>query len=140
MGITATASNHFKWYLLDNIKSNTFKVILMSSGFTFDEDAHATLADVTSSQLSTGYGYTQDNKALSNVVVTESDVQDKGVLSCDDVTFTASGGDIGPFIAAIIYDETSSDDTILTCLTYDTAQTISDGTSFQITDIEIEIA
>jgi len=107
MAIVADTTNHYKYVLLNAIAGHTFKAILMNTTFAFDRDAHATLADVTADQLATGNGYTRNNKVLSNVAVTEDDVNDQAQFTCDDVTWTAASGDIGPFGALVIVDETA---------------------------------
>jgi hypothetical protein len=107
MAIVADTTNHFKYVLLNAIAGHTLKAILMNTTFVFDRDAHATLADVTADQLATGNGYTQNNKVLSNVAVTEDDVNDRAQFTCDDVTWTAASGNIGPFGALVIVDETA---------------------------------
>lgn len=143
MAVTATASNHFKYQLakkLIDLSADTIKIILMDDEFVFDKDAHATLADVTASQLATGNGYTQDNKALTNLSLTEDDANDKAKMTCDDVTWTASGGAIGPTGAAILYDDTTADDTIIGCIEFGAAITAIDGTSLKLEDIEIDLS
>jgi hypothetical protein len=142
MAITCTLSNHYKFQLLSGVIDfdvDTFKIILMNTTFAFDKDAHATLSDVTADQLATGNGYTQDDKTLANVAVTEDDVNDKGKVTFDDVTWTASGGDIGPTGAAIIYDDTAADDTVVGCIDFGTDYTIPNGSSFQLQNLEVDI-
>jgi len=140
MAVTVILSNHYKYQLMKkliDLSANTLKIILMNNTFTFDKDAHATLADVTADQLATSHGYTQNDKTLDNKVLSEDDVNDKGKMVCDDVSWTASGGSFGPTGAAIIYDDTTTDDTIIGCIDFGTDYTISDGSSFAINSIEI---
>jgi len=143
MAITITASNHAKYQILDgkiDLSADTLKVILMNSTFSFDKDADATLSDVTSDQLSSGNGYTQNDKTLSSVTLTEDDTNDRSQMTCDDVTWTASGGSIGATGGFCIYDDTTSDDTIIAFCDFDTDYTISDGSSIQIQDIIINLS
>ncbi len=140
MPITSTLSNHFKHQRNAgniNMSSDVFKVILLAS-FTFDKDAHATLADVTASQLATNYGYTQNDEELDNVSLTENDTDDSGDVEWDDVVFTADGGSIGPFNAMIIYDDTTSDDTVMACVELGANHTITDGLSYLFKDIKFQ--
>jgi len=139
MAMVADTSNHYKYVLLNAVSGHTFKAILMNTTFAFDRDAHATLADVTASQIATNYGYTQDDKTLTTVAVTEDDVNDRAQFTCDDVTWTASGGDIGPFGAMIIYDETDADDAVVGCIDFGTDYTILDGSSWTGEDIRINL-
>lgn len=141
MAVTLTVSNHYKYQLakkLVDLSTDTLKIILMNTTFAFDKDAHATLADVTADQLATGYGYTQNDKTLANGALAEDDVNDKGTYTCDDPVWTASGGSIGPTGAAIIYDDTTADDTVIGCIDFGTDYTITDGTNFSIQNIQID--
>jgi len=134
MAVVVTVSNHFKYQkdkALINMDTDVFKAILMNTTFAFDKDAHATLADVTANQLATGAGYTQNDKALTNSVVTEDDALDCGKTVWDDVIWTATAGDIGPTGSAIIYDDTTSDKTVYCCIDFGTDYTIPDTASFQ---------
>ncbi len=141
-----TVSNHFKYQQglgLINLSTDSFKIILMNSAFTFDRDAHATLADVTASQLATLNGYTQDNKELDNQAWAEDDTNDKGLFTCDDVTWTATADDdangIGPTGSYIIYDDTTADDTVICCVDFETDYTVFEGSSIQVQDIAISL-
>jgi len=138
MAHTAESSNHYKYILLNLVAGHTFKAILMDAGFVFDKDTHATLADVTSEQLVTGSGYTQDYKVLTNIAVTEDDVNDRAQLSCDDISFTATGGDIGPFSAMVIYDSDAAN-AVVGCISYDINYTIEDGSSWVANDVVINL-
>lgn len=146
MAITETLSNHWKYQLgkkMVDVSADTFKIILMNDSFAFDKDAHATLADVIASpsaELATGYGYTRQNKALSSGSWAEDDTNDKGIRTFDNVSWTASGGSIGPTGSAVIYDDTTADKTVVGCIDYGTDYTIPDGASLQITAPAISIA
>lgn len=144
MAVTCTLSNHFKYQKSAkqiSLASDTLKIILMDTTFAFDRDAHATLADVISSpshELPTGNGYTQQNKTLSGGTLTEDDANDRAYRTFDNVTWTASGGDIGPTGAAVIYDDTTSDDTVVGCIDFGTDYTIPNGSSLQLQNITIQ--
>lgn len=146
MAIVVTLSNHWKYQLgkkLVDVSADDFKIILMNDSFAFDKDAHATLADVIASpsaELATGYGYTRQNKALSSGSWAEDDTNDKGIRTFDNVSWTASGGSIGPTGSAVIYDDTTADKTVVGCIDYGTDYTIPDGASLQITAPAISIA
>lgn len=143
MAIVTTVPNHFKYLLATkavDLANDVFKIILMDSAFAFDKDTHALLADVTANQLATGYGYTQDSKTLSGVTVSENDTSDKATSVWSDVTWTASGGAIGPMGAAVIYDDTVTGDPVVMCIDFGADYTTSDGFSLQIQAPEIDIA
>jgi hypothetical protein len=135
MAVVTTVPNHYKYLLKTKVideANDTFKAILMNTTFAFNKDTHALLADVTADQLATGNGYTQNSKTLSGVAVTEDDVNDKASTVWADVTWTASGGDIGPTGAAIIYDDTVANDPIVMCIDFGADFTTPDGFSFQL--------
>jgi hypothetical protein len=112
----------------------------MESGFTFDKDAHEELADVTADQLATGYGYTQNSKTLTGVSITENDTTDKAETRWADVTWTATGGSIGPACAAIVYNDTVTNDPIAFCIEFGVNKTTEDGFAFVIGTPGIDIA
>jgi hypothetical protein len=146
MAVICTLSNHFKYQKNAkqiDLSSDTFKIILMDDTFAFDKDAHATLADVISSpshELPTGNGYTQQNKTLSGGTLTEDDANDRAFRTFDNVTWTASGGDIGPTGAAVIYDDTTGDDTVVGCIDFGMDYTIPNGSSLQLQNITVQDA
>ena len=142
MAVTLTLSNHYKYQLMKklvDLSVDTLIIILMNNTFAFAKDTDATLALVTADQLDTLHGYTQNDKTLANLVLVEDDTNDKGKMTCDDLSWTASDGSIGATGAAIIYDDTTSDDTVIGCIDFGTDYTISSGSKFGITDIEIDI-
>lgn len=143
MAVTLTVSNHAKYQMADgkiDLSADSLKIILMNDSFAFDKDAHATLANVTASQLSTGNGYTQNDKALASVTLTEDDTNDYAIMACADVSWTASGGSFGPTGAACIYDDTTSDDTVIGCIDFGTDYTVADGNILEIKDIEVTVS
>ena len=143
MAVVTTVSNHAKFMQATkkiDFENDVFIVILMNSAFTFDKDTHATLANVTSSQLATLYGYTQDTKTLTGVSVTEDDANDKAAVTWSDPTWTASGGDIGPTGSLIVYDDTTSDNTVVFCSDFGTDYTLTDGSSFQPQGLAVDLS
>lgn len=85
-----------------NLSSDSLKVALTNAAPNVS--THAVLADIT--DLSTANGYTAGGTAPSIT----SCVQTTGVLKLvlGDVVFTASGGSIGPFRYAVLYNSTPS--------------------------------
>jgi len=142
MAVVNTLSNHFKYMLATgeiDFSSDSFKIILMNTTYAFDKDADATLSDVTSDQLATGHGYTQDSKALAGVSVSEDDTNDRASITWNNVVWTASGGAIGASGAAIIYDDDTPDDTIVGCIDFGEDITASDGADFEIANIALNL-
>jgi len=130
MAVVTTLSNHYKYQLMKkkiDLSADDLKIILMNNTFTFDRDAHATLANIASDQLSTSNGYTQNDKTLTTLALAEDDANDKGEMTCDDISWTAAGGDIGPTGAAIILDFSAIGDTEF--FTTEEDRTFTAGTS-----------
>lgn len=139
MASTTIVSDHFV-YLLGtggiNFESDIFKIILLEQSFVFDKASHSTLADVTDYQLITGNGYVENSKQLTGVIVTESHEVGGIQVVWDAVVLQASGGDIGPTSAAIIYDDTTTDDAVLMCIDFGQDIVLPDTAILTISDIE----
>lgn len=123
--------------------NDSFKIILMASGFVFDKDTHHGYADVSASELATGYGYTRDTKTLTGVALTEDDTNDRLSVTWSNVTWTASGGNIGPTPGAIIYDNTPTTPTakpIVGYIDFGGEQTQVDGGVATISGIEFRLS
>lgn len=91
-------------YDLDN---DSFKVILLDSGYTPDVENDANYADISADELATANGYTAGGAALASVTWTRSTVT--VVFDATDPSWTASGGSIVCRYAAI-YDDTHGSD------------------------------
>lgn len=143
MAVTVTIPNHIKYLLATkqvDFSTDTFKVILMNSTFSFDRDSHENLVNVNSSQLATGNGYTQNNKALTGVTIIEDDTNDRAQITWNNPEWTASGGSIGPTASAIIYDDTVTDDPLVMHISFETTYTIVDTASFSIKNITFYVS
>lgn len=136
-------SNKIKYLLATgaiDFSSDSFKIILMQSGFTFNKDTHHQYSDVSASELGTGNGYTANSKTLAGVAVTEDDTDDRTEVTWSNVTWTASGGAIGPTPGAIIFDDTHADDAIVGYIDFGGDQTQADGGVATISGIELRIS
>ena len=144
--MATSASNKLKFLLASKVidfANDSFKIILMDTGFTFNKDTHHGYADVSASELATGSGYTQDTKTLAGVAVTEDDTDDRCEVTWSNVTWTASGGAIGPSPGAIIYDDTvttPTEDPIIGYIDFGGDQTQADGGTATISGIEVRIS
>lgn len=141
--MASTVANKLKYLLATgaiNFGSDSFKIILMQSGFTFNKDTHHQYSDVSASELATGNGYTANTKTLSGVSVTEDDTDDRTEVTWSNVTWTASGGAIGPTPGAIIFDDTHASDSIVGYIDFGGDQTQADGGVATISGIELRIA
>lgn len=137
------ASNHIKYLLATkaiDFANDTFKIILMDSGYTFDEDADEEYSDVSSDELGTGNGYTAGGAALAGVSVTEDDSDDRAEVTWNNATWTASGGSIGPACGAIIYDDTVANDPIVGFIDFGADYTQPDGGTMTISSIAVYLS
>ncbi len=108
-----------------NLGSDTLKVALTN---TAPVNTNALLADIT--QISNGNGYTTGGTAATISSSAQSSGTYKLVLA--DVTFTASGGSIGPFRYAVLYDDTSTGDMLIGYWDYGASVTLADGETFSV--------
>jgi hypothetical protein len=139
--IPVKAIEIMKWKGQINTGSDTFKLILMQSGFVYDPVTHLSYADVSASELPTANGYTAGGVTLSGTAVAYDVTDDRVELSFSNVTITASGGALVAS-GAIIFDDTtdtgSSDDYSDVIISYKDAGgdiTAIDGTPIVISNI-----
>jgi hypothetical protein len=128
----ATA-NKFQQFVEDiaekvhNLGADTLKVALSNTG---PAATNSVLLDITEITAANGYsaGGTQSTQSSS--------VQTTGTykLVLADVTFTASGGSIGPFQYPVLYNDTptSPADPLILYWDYGAAVTLTDGNSFTV--------
>jgi hypothetical protein len=119
--------------------ADTFKIILMGTGFTFDPDTDDLYADVSGDELGTGNGYTAGGATLSGVAVTQNNTTDRCEITWNNASWTASGGDIGPFVGAIIYDDTVADDPIVGFIDFGGSFTENNGGVVTVTNIQVDL-
>ena len=111
---------------------DTIKIILVTSGYTPDQDAHDFYDDVTN-ELSTQYGYTSGGATLTTKTVTQDDTDDEGVFDADDVTWNASGGSITAR-GAILYKDSglASTSPLIAYIDFGVDKTAATGYPFTI--------
>ena len=120
--------------------TDTFKIILMQDGFTFDQDNHHAYADVAASELPTGNGYVAGGTALTGIDISVNDTLNRVEVTWNNVTWNATGG-VLQASGAIIYDDStddSSDDYTDAIVSYKDAGgtiTAADGTPIIISSI-----
>jgi len=136
MAVVVTLSTHLKYQTMKaeiNFDSDVFKAILMKDTFEFNPDTHSVYTDVSGEEIGNGLGYTSRGITLLSGELTEDDVNNRGsMIWGHNPTWIADGGSIGPAGATVIFDETSSDDTVVGCIDFGEDLTATDGTSIQI--------
>lgn len=134
MAATITLYNNFRYALgkkLIDLSADTFKVVLLASGYTPDVEAHTSYSDLTN-ELSTANGYTNGGQALANTSWTQSTVT--VAFDADDTVWTASGGSITARYA-VVFDDTSTNDDLVAYILLDDSPsdvTASDGETFTL--------
>lgn len=110
-----------------NLGSDTLKFLLTNDAP--NQTTWAQLSNVTG-QLSTANGYTSGGATLT---ITSS-AQSAGLytLMASDLSWTASGGSIGPFRYAVLYNDTSTNDRLIGWIDYSFSITVASGQTFTI--------
>jgi hypothetical protein len=127
------AFNKFNQFVEDlakkvhNLNSDALKLLLTN---TAPVATNSTKSDLT--EISAGNGY----PAGGTQATFASGAQTSGTykLVLNDVTFTASGGSIGPFRYAVLYNDTptSPADPLIGWWDYGTSITVTSGNSFLV--------
>jgi hypothetical protein len=108
---------------LHDLGSDTIKIALTNTVPVATDDH---FADIT--EISAGNGYTAGGTAAT----TSSSAQTSGTykLVLADVTFTASGGTIGPFRYVVAYNDTATNDELIGSWDYGSSITLADTETF----------
>ena len=109
-----------------NLGSDTLKVMLTN---TAPVATNAVKGDLT--EISAGNGYTAGGNTASVTSSAQTSGTYKLVLG-DPATWTASGGSIGPFQYAVLYNDTATNDELIGWWNYGSAVTLADGESFAV--------
>jgi hypothetical protein len=109
-----------------NLGSDTLKVLLTNTAPSLSNTVKADI----SGELSTANGYTAGGATIT--VTASSQSSGLYTLIASDVTWTASGGSIGPFRYAVIYNDTASSDQLIGYIDYGYSITVASGQTFTI--------
>lgn len=105
--------------------ANTFKVYLTND--TPSASADAVKADLT--EITAGNGYTAGG---ATTTITVAEVTGTTTVSGTEVTWTASGGTIGPFRYAVFYNDTAAAKNLISWWDYGSSITLNSGESFTV--------
>lgn len=108
-----------------NLGSDTLKVMLTN---TAPVNTNTVKTDIT--EISAGNGYTAGGTAATISSSAQASGTYKLVLA--DVVFTASGGSIGPFRYAVLYNDTAANDELIAWWDYGSNLTLASGDSFTV--------
>ena len=127
--------NKFYCFVLDvanglhDMKTGTahvYKVYLTNTAPNVANTVYTTPAD-----LSAVHGYTAGGNSIGVITGAQTTVTFKFV-GATDPSWTASGGSIGPFQYAVIYNSTSSTKPLIGWWDYGTAITLTNGNTFTV--------
>lgn len=108
-----------------NWASDTFKVMLTN---TLPIAANEFVADIT--EIAAGNGYTAGGFTLSKIASDTSGAAGRLRFSDAVPAITASGGSIGPFRYAVVYDDTAASKPLMGWYDYGSAITLLTGEPF----------
>jgi hypothetical protein len=108
-----------------NLGSDTIKVMLSNAAPSASNTVKANLTDI-----SAGNGYTAGGTATT--ISASSQTSGTYKLIGGDVVFTASGGSIGPFRYAVIYNDTATNDELIGWWDYGSAVTLAEFDTFTV--------
>ena len=109
-----------------NLGSDTLKVMLTN---TAPVATNSVKADLT--EIAAGNGYTAGGNTASVTSSAQTSGTYKLVLG-DPATWTASGGSIGPFQYAVLFNDSATNDELIGWWDYGSAVTLADGESFAV--------
>lgn len=110
-----------------NLATDTLKVYLSNTA----PNAATMTVKADLAEISAGNGYT----AGGNTATQSSSAQTAGVYKlvlADPAIWTASGGSIGPFRYAVLYNDTASGDPLIAWWDYGTSITLGAGDTFAV--------
>ncbi len=108
-----------------NLGSDTLKVMLTN---TAPAATNAVKTDIT--EIAAGNGYSAGGGAAT--LVSSAQASGTYTLKLNNVTFTASGGSIGPFRYCVLYNSTPAAGNLIGWYDYGTNLTITAGNAFQV--------
>ena len=140
--MAGTIANNFRVLIAQgavDFDAHTFKAIAMKEGFVFNPATHDLYADVSASEQATGYGYTAGGVTLTGVSIAQNDTDARADITWNNITWTASGGDVGPLAGVIIYDDTITNDPIVGYIDFGGAYTVADGGTATVANVKVRI-
>ena len=116
-----------------NLGSDTLKVYLTNATPTTSHTVRKTNGGAQNGpeEIAAGNGYTAGGNTASVTTSAQTSGTYKLVLG-DPTTWTASGGTIGPFQYAVLYNDTATNDELIGFWNYESAVTLAIGESFAV--------
>lgn len=108
-----------------DLNADTLKVFLTNTAPVATDTAFGTPAEIAA-----GNGYTAGGADAQGVW--SENPAGTGQLVCTDIVWTASGGTIGPFRYAVLYDDTSAVKHLIGWWDYASSVTLQAGETFSV--------
>lgn len=105
-----------------NLQTDTLKVLLTNTAPVATNTVKANLTEI-----SAGNGYSAGGATAT--VASSSQTSGTYKLVLDDITFTASGGSVGPFRYFVLYSDTATNDELIGWWDYGSSITLANGES-----------
>ena len=140
--MAGTIANNFRVLIAQgavDFDAHTFKAIAMKEGFVFNPATHDLYADVSASEQATGFGYTAGGMTMTGVSIVQNDTDARADITWNNITWTASGGDVGPLAGVIIYDDTITNDPIVGYINFGGSYTVADGGTATVANVKVRI-
>lgn len=109
-----------------NLDADTLKIALTNTAPNVS--THTVLADIT--EISAGNGYTAGGTAVASNDYTQT--TGTAALTGTDVVFTASGGSMATARYAVLYNDTSTSDSLIQYWDYGSSFTLGVGETFTV--------
>ena len=108
-----------------NLGADSLKIMLTNSAPVATNTVKANLTDI-----SAGNGYSAGGSAIT--ITASSQTSGTYSLVGNDLVFTASGGSIGPFRYATMYNDTATNKELIGWWDYGSSITLADGETFTV--------
>ena len=140
--MAVTIANNFRVLLAQgnvDFDAHKFKAIAMKEGFIFDQTSDDLYANVSASEITTGYGYTAGGVTMTGLSIAQNDTDNRADITWNNITWTASGGDVGPIAGVIIYDDSITGDPVLMYIDFGGAYTLADGGTATVANVKVQL-
>ena len=124
--------NSFVEALAEQVHKLDTHVLKVALSNTLPVATNTVLANIT--QIATVNGYVAGGNQATQAALPGGSQQTAGVykLTLNDVTFTAAGGNIGPFQYVVLYNDTATNKELIGWYDYAAVLTITNGNSFTV--------
>ena len=134
MAVTGTHTKTFLAELYEgehDVKAvGALTIVLMKTTFDPDTHAHEVYTDLSAHEIDAGNGYVKNDEALTNVDVDVSGANP--LITCDNVSWTASGGAIETCKGACIISDLHANKTVVGYIDFGANYATGDDTMLTI--------